>query len=202
MPNNQGNLSNTEETITAFVDTVIPRTPNLALKYGNVMYYGAVDLQINEYMIMMLNYFYIPMADITAKLLDFFAYQLYNNDNTQNIIYIYNFNRPGVFLSLSPDERLRSLQLLDYLSIYFSVLLLQYQGYPGIMNIISSLDRYTVRGYYSEWFGYGSTKLEKPRNRVLQFHPISWEQVGYPGPSFTYISEVRAYYQINENRGL
>lgn len=50
----------------------------------------------------------------------------------------------------------------------------------------SALNRITMMGYYSEWSGYGSTRLEKPDQRRLEFFPISWKQVGYPGPSLGY----------------
>ena len=50
----------------------------------------------------------------------------------------------------------------------------------------------TMMGYYSEWYGYGSTRLNEPNQRVLEFYPFSWKQVGYPGPSLGYHA-LRAY---------
>lgn len=44
----------------------------------------------------------------------------------------------------------------------------------------------TMMGYYSEWYGYGSTRLNEPNQRVLEFYPFSWKQIGYPGPSLGY----------------
>lgn len=41
----------TYDTIMAFVDVVIPRTPLLAQMYGEIMYYGALDLYTDEYLI-------------------------------------------------------------------------------------------------------------------------------------------------------
>jgi hypothetical protein len=58
---------------------------------------------------------------------------------------------------------------------------------PGLWrSAISMLDTYTLMGYYSEWSGYGTTKLNPPELRVLEFKPLSWLQIGYPGPSLGY----------------
>jgi hypothetical protein len=48
---------------------------------------------------------------------------------------------------------------------------------------IDALIRATMMGYYSEWFGYGSTRLNEPDDRVMEYQPFSWQQVGYPGPN-------------------
>jgi hypothetical protein len=64
------------------------------------------------------------------------------------------------------------------------------------LAITSSLNRYTMMGFYSEWFGYGTTRLNPPNERKLEFDPISWEQIGYPGPSFSYINEIKQYYAL------
>lgn len=44
----------------------------------------------------------------------------------------------------------------------------------------------TMMGFYSEWSGYGTTRLNKPNQRRLEYDPISWKQIGYPGPSQGY----------------
>lgn len=48
---------------------------------------------------------------------------------------------------------------------------------------INALIRATMMGYYSEWFGYGSTRLNEPDQRTMEYQPFSWKQVGYPGPN-------------------
>ena len=53
-------------------------------------------------------------------------------------------------------------------------------------SFVGSLIRFTMMGYYSEWSGYGSTRLEAPDQRKLEYFPLSWKQVGYPGPSLGY----------------
>lgn len=54
------------------------------------------------------------------------------------------------------------------------------------LSVLQSLNRLTMMGYYSEWSGYGSTCLNPPNQRVLEYYPISWKQIGYPGPSSGY----------------
>ena len=104
----------TQETFKAFVDAIIPRSPGLAQEYGKIQYFGALDFQTDEYLILSLNSYDIPF------------------------------------------------------------------------NITGSLNRFTMMGYYSEWYGYGSTRLEVPDQRRLEYFPLSWQQVGYPGPSLGY----------------
>lgn len=55
-----------------------------------------------------------------------------------------------------------------------------------ILPVIPSLNRLAMMGYYSEWPGYGSTRLNPPGQRILEYYPASWEQIGYPGPSLGY----------------
>ena len=81
---------------------------------------------------------------------------------------------------------------LDFLTYEFLILSLNNYHIPLEE---SSLNRLTMMGYYSEWFGYGSTRLEEPNQRVLEFSPSSWTQVGYPGPSFSYRTDVMEYYK-------
>ena len=119
-----------------FVDAIIPRSPGLAEEYGKIQYFGALDLHTNEYMILSLNSYYIPLAKPVAEMLD----------------------------------------------IAFE----QFQDNPGFILSNSTLNRFTMMGYYSEWSGYGSTRLDAPGQRRLEYYPLSWDQVGYPGPSLGY----------------
>lgn len=56
----------------------------------------------------------------------------------------------------------------------------------NVFSILSELNRFTLMGYYSEWSGYGETRLNPPDQRIFEFRPVSWDQVGYPGPSLGY----------------
>jgi len=122
-----------QETFKALVDAIIPRTPELAEEYGKIQYYGALDFQTDEYLILSLNNYYSPLAKPTAEMLDMAAEQL-------------------VFA----------------------------------LSITGDLNRLTMMGYYSEWYGYGSTRLKTPNQRKLEYFPLSWGQVEYPGPSLGY----------------
>lgn len=126
--NNQYSMMHIQNIYQAFVEVVIPRTPKLADRYGEIQYYGAVDALIYEYL--MLN--------------------LYDRDGMKQVMAIANL------LEMDMGE--------DWYEI-------------------DALIRATMMGYYSEWFGYGSTRLNEPDDRVMEYQPFSWQQVGYPGPN-------------------
>jgi hypothetical protein len=100
-----------------------------------------------------------------------------------------------LFAELSPVDRFLSLTILDNSDAYLTDEPL-INKYPELISITSSLVRFTMLGFYSEWFGYGSTRLEEPNQRILEFTPISWYQVSYPGKSLSYITEINNYYTI------
>ena len=117
------------------VDLIIPRSPLLAYEYGVIQYYGALDLHIDEYLL------------LTRESLGF-----------------------SVLLPLMQGFDIN--QIPDLLSEELNT------EFPVIGT--------TMLGYYSEWFGYGTTRMNKPNERVFEFAPISWKQIGYPGPSLGY----------------
>jgi hypothetical protein len=188
---NQNNNSEqlTQETFKALVDAIIPRTPELAEEYGEIQYYGALDLYTDEYMVWSLNNYYIPLAKPMAQLLNLAAEQLEINDGNE---------RKTLFAELEPYDRFRALVLLEELKLYFPDMLIPMQNYPGLLSVTNDLVRLTMLGYYSEWSGYGSTRLETPNERILEYYPVSWEQVGYPGPSFSYRALVTEYYKTRK----
>lgn len=163
----ENNVSpSTQETFQAYVDGVIPRTPGLAEEYGRVQYFGALDLYTDEYIIYTLNYFDIPLAKPVAELLDLAG---------------------GTFAALSAADRFRVLSYLEQISGYLVELPEEIADNPGfVLTINSTLNRYTMIGYYSEWPGYGNTRLNSPDVRNLEFYPLSWQQIEYPGPSMGY----------------
>lgn len=153
-------------TFQVLVNAIIPRTPGLAYEYGVVQYYGALDLHVEEYVIFNLNSLEIPFAQPTADLLDHVAYY-YVNLESFNLLY--------------------ALVLLRQLQINLSNLPVPFKDNPlFVIQIANSLYQYTLMGYYSEWAGYGNTRLAEPNARILEYYPISWEQIGYPGPSLGY----------------
>jgi hypothetical protein len=180
-------LQDTQETFKALVDAIIPRSPILAKEYGKIQYFGALDLHINEYMILSLNSYYIPLAEPIAKVLDIASEQLVIILDGNNLLINSMLPGGGTFAALSPSDRFRTLTLLEQNKVYFTDLLIPFQNNSeSIISTISSLNRFTMMGYYSEWSGYGSTRLYAPDQRRLEYFPLSWEQVGYPGPSLGY----------------
>ncbi len=164
-------LRQTDETYKAFVDAIIPRTPELAVEFGRIQYYGALDLDTDEYMIMSLNNIYFPIAEAAAELLNMAAEQ-------------FTLGERNSFAELLPLERLQVLNLLVEPEVRDMDFPEVFRDDPDSrLNVMSIMNRFAMMGYYSEWSGYGSTRLEPPDQRVLEYFPLSWEQVGYPGPS-------------------
>lgn len=158
------NLIYLQNTYQILVNDIIPRTPELAYEFGAIQYYGALDEQIEEFVIDSLNRLEMPLAMPSAEMLNIVAY-----------------------IPLSPYNLLYALALLNQLQINLSILPIPFQDNPQLVIRISDfLYSQTMMGYYSEWSGYGSTRLEEPNLRKLEFHPISWKQVQYPGPSLGY----------------
>lgn len=123
-----------------FVDTVIPRTPELAYYYGFSQYYGALDSRIDEYLSIMLNSYAVPLA------------------------------APFANMQIDPAEIPEP-----------------FKSNPAMIAMVKgTLKTTTMMGYYSEWSGYGSTRLAQAEKRTLEYKPISWEQIDYPGPSLGY----------------
>lgn len=193
---NDTSIEYTYETFMALVNAIIPRTPNLAELYGDIMFYGALDFYTDEYLVMMLNHYFIPLYNITANLLNVASEEFIRLSEGSINDRFFSDEYP-LFSQLSSEEIfLITYQLVDYAAGNDQVNL---QDYPGILTILTSLNRYTLLGYYSEWYGYGSTRMNTPNQRFLQYFPPSWEQVEYPGPSLSYISYVREYYAQKES---
>lgn len=163
-------LQETRGTFKAFVEAIIPRTPELAIEYGEIQYYGALDLHTDEYLILSINEFNSSLVNSTAQMLDAAAKELYINSI-----------REVTFSSLSLSDRLMAISLLRQNQIFSSKLPIPFKN--NIFNVIDNLIKLTIMGYYSEWFGYGTTRLNEPNQRRLEFYPVSWKQVGYPGPT-------------------
>jgi hypothetical protein len=175
----------TEETFQAFVDAIIPRSPELAEEYGKIQYFGALDLHTDEYMVLSLNSYYIPLAEPMAEALDIASEQLVILDRENQFFRI--SPKEVTFKAFDPIDRFRALTLLEQNEVYFAEQMAPVLNNPGlILSAIGRLNRFTMMGYYSEWSGYGSTRLDAPDQRRLEFYPLSWKQIGYPGPSLGY----------------
>jgi len=177
----------TQATFQALVDAIVPRTPRLAEEYGRIQYYGALDLYTDEYLIMSLNHYYIPLAKPTAQMLDVAAEQLVLIRGNERLLDFSMYPGGGTFAALAPSDRFRALTLLEQLQVNLTNLPIPFQDNPElVLSITFALNRFTLMGYYSEWSGYGSTRLDTPNQRILEYFPLNWQQVGYPGPSLGY----------------
>ncbi|WP_342757315.1 hypothetical protein [Kineothrix sedimenti] len=164
------------DTCMAFVEAIVPWTPRLAAEYGEIQYPGAVDALTYEYLVLSLYELgNVALLKSTVKTLDMAARELVisgGNEFSMDIMGGGTIN----FAALVPSDRLAALNILKQqeLSSYNS---------PMFTNkyVVDLLVKMTMMGYYSEWFGYGSTRLDEPNQRIFEFMPFSWQQVSYPG---------------------
>ena len=187
-------LPQTKATFKALVDTIIPKTSKLVQSdTGNRSYENLVDSSY-QYIIWSLNfqlsirygkiYFNINLANATAKMLDLAAVQLIRLEGKDK-----RRIKKVTFRALSITDRLRAIQLLEQCRIDLSRLPIPFRNAPDlVLSIVDAINMFSTLGYYSEWTGYGRTRMEKPCKRKLQYFPICWEQIGYPGPSKGYRS--------------
>lgn len=185
---NDNSLHHTQQTFKALVDAIIPRTPILAEEFGKKQLYGAFGSGIDEYIILSLNnYYYIPMARPVAELLDIAARKLVAINGNNKPLNFSIFSGGGMFAALESNDRILALNLLNQPDDNSFDLPLPFKENPGFMhNIASILNRFTLMGYYSEWSGYGCTRLESPSERKLEYFPPGWQQAYYSGPSLGY----------------
>ncbi|TCK88021.1 hypothetical protein EDC19_2668 [Natranaerovirga hydrolytica] len=186
-----------EDTFKALADAIVPWTPTLGKIFGVIQSYGAQALYTDEYTIYSLNYFEIPLALPTAQMLDVAASELMNLSQNKQYQNDRIYPMEGSFAFLLPKDRFRAITLLEDLNINLTQLPMPYKNNPGlVLSMTSALNRFVTMGYYSEWWAYGTTRLDSPNKRQLEAFPISWEQVDYPGPSYGY--KVFRGYLINE----
>ena len=167
-----------QNTLQAYVDTIIPQTPGLAEVYGYIQYYGALDLQVDEFLLENLEQQYIPLAEGAAELLNAAATQWLVDQG---------LDIQGSLGTLPPQDRLGAIMLSQLGQVDTEQLPAEQWRDPSFASsITSSLLLYTLMGYYSEWSGYGTTRWNPPGDRILEYFPISWQQIDYPGPSLGY----------------
>ncbi|XEC96284.1 hypothetical protein AB6A23_07005 [Paenibacillus tarimensis] len=184
----------TVATFRALVEAIVPQSPAYAA-YGAEYAAGAVELHVHEYMIWELDHWLslhsglsltvFPLAAPTAAMLNAGAEQLIASGQAQGPL---NYAvQGGAFASLSPFDRIRTLAMLENLQVDLGLLPPPYRDDGGfLVFMIDFLNRGTMFGNYSEWSAYGTTRLATPVARRLEYFPISWKQVGYPGVSMGY----------------
>ncbi|WP_239696924.1 hypothetical protein [Paenibacillus oryzisoli] len=196
-------------TFIALVEAIVPNMPDVAV-YGAEQAAGAVELGIHDYLIWELDHnlslfvgYYlanIPMASSTAMLLNAGAAQLIASGKAQDPR-LHVVWGGGPFASLSCRDRIRVLAMLEHLDVDLGCLPPPYKNDGGLVTfIVDYLNRGTMFGFYSEWSAYGSTRLNTPTCRILEYFPVSWRQVGYPGVSKGYRA-VRGYLLTIERNG-
>lgn len=171
-------------TFKAYADAMVPHSPDLAERYGRIQFYGASESYTAEYLIMSLDSYTVPLAVAAAEVLNLAAKQYLMEKGEDPDL---KKDSGGVyFAELSQEDRLK---IIDRLTspdgiIYIPAGLTMKQ--EDILPVLPALNRLTMMGYYSEWSGYGTTRFMPPDQRMLEYRPIGWEQVGYPGPSKGY----------------
>jgi len=150
-------------------------------------------MSVHEYLIYALNHrvsiqqqlhnTIVPLAYPTAVMLDSAATQLINAQKAQ-VSSQTPFPGGGMFSRLSRKDRVRTLSALENLEIDLYLLPSPFQNNAGLVKYVTdALNRLSMFGYFSEWPAYGSTRLNQPEHRRLEFFPLSWNQIGYPGVS-------------------
>lgn len=158
--------------------------------------HSAIDFKIHEYVINGLNknisiqnqlhHRVVPLAHPTAIMLDAAATQLVNAHQVHPFAHS-PFPGGGMFSYLSRKDRIRTLSSLENLHIDLNVLPSPFKNNAGMVKFVTdALNRFSMFGYYSEWPAYGTTRLNPPDYRTLEFFPPGWQQAGYPGVSLGY----------------
>jgi hypothetical protein len=169
-------------TIQAAVDAILQASPmdELISGYVIVVLDQTLPPTVNQGVM-------IPFSKQTANLLDIAAIQLLYIEKRMRFYHIWAFSREGVFSTLSRSERLRAINLLERLEVPLESLPEPFTNNPGLtQSMKNTLTQLALLGYYSEWTGYGATRLKGPDVRRIEFFPMGWLQTNYPGPAFGY----------------
>ncbi|MED4226947.1 hypothetical protein [Neobacillus cucumis] len=181
-------------TFQSLVQAIIPPNP---LTAKPVQVPGALEMKVYEYVIWILNHSISPfvktkintksMARSTAELLDIGATQLIQTGQNVYPPQINYSKCRGPFSHLSLIDRLQSITLIERLEVNLEILSPPYQNNPALVcSMMDSINQLTLIGFYSEWAGYGTTRLFTPEFRRVEHFPLGWLQSNYPGPSFAY----------------
>lgn len=187
----------TQATFQALVDAIIPPYCLCTGAPVTVQAPGALHLRIQDYVIWDLDHSVelqpsgdtdsIPLSKSTALLLDIGAAQFIRLHQTILPQSGFSCSCGRLFSTLSRGDRLRTVTLLDKLDIPLENLPRPYQNNPALIQVMmSSIHQLTLFGYYSEWFGYGTTRLLPSNLRRIECCPPGWSLTRYPGPSFGY----------------
>ncbi|MFN0222095.1 MULTISPECIES: hypothetical protein [Paenibacillus] len=185
----------TRRTFQALVDAILP--PVCGCAAGAVPTAGAVQLGVDLFVMEELDRSQFvpadeklppaPLTESTARLLDIGAGEWIRRMGMPHPISGWMFPAGGIYAALPRADRLQTLALLDRVQVPLHLLPPPYHNNPGmVQTMVDSLHQLTMFGYYSEWVGYGTTRLRPPGSRRLEFEPPGWRLAGYPGPSYGY----------------
>ncbi|UUZ79626.1 hypothetical protein LJK88_31575 [Paenibacillus sp. P26] len=105
------------------------------------------------------------------------------------------------FAQLAPVDRIRTLAMLEQLDVDLGDLPPPYRDDGGFVTyMVNYLTYATMFGNYSEWSAYGTTRTATPAERRLEYFPLSWRQVGYPGAAKGYRA-LRGFPAIIKHKG-
>jgi len=190
-------LPNTKSTFNALVDAIIPSTPETSENQGSIQLSGALASHTDEYEIWSLDHFLslnisilnfsIYLANATAKMLDIAARQLIDSEGNKEPINFTILLEECAFTALASNDRFRAITLLEQNKVDITLLPIPFRNNPGfIFAITGGIAMFATIGYYTDWSGYGSSRMNTPEKRKLEHFPVGWKQVGYPGPSKGY----------------
>lgn len=173
----------------ALADALIPPSPGLAREAGIAYLPGAAEWNVGQFLATALDRTAavrgLPAA--TALLLDAAAQYLISAGWITAPLNPCAFPGGGDFASLSRDDRIRALALLEQGALDPAALPPPYRESPWLVAVtVDVLNRTTAMGFYSEWPGYGTTRLLPPGLMNLEYVPPGWIQARYPGPSLGY----------------
>jgi hypothetical protein len=174
--------AHTRITIQAAVDAILQASPMDEVVYGYVIAVldQTLPSSINQGVT-------IPLSKQTANLLDIAAIQLLYIERKVYFYHTWAFPGKGVFSTLSRNERLMALNLLERLEVPLESLPEPFTNNPGLtQSMKNTITQLTFLGYYSEWTGYGSTRFNRHEYKRIEYFPVGWIQTKYPGPAFGY----------------
>jgi hypothetical protein len=175
-------------TLAAFVDAVVPETPDLADR-GDEHVPGGLDAGLVDVLVEEINtiqpvhggplgamgYETTPLAPVVAALLDAAAVELLLRQRAESGLQSpADAYASGPFCRLAPRDRLRAVRMLETEGVIPALAeKLDAPGLGTIQYLASALVALTETLYYGELTGDGETSQ-------------GWEQADYPGPADGY----------------
>lgn len=188
-------------TFRAVVDAGVPRTPGLA-DLGEEHVPGGLAVDLERLLVWGLNNFVranaagveaeTRLAEPVANSLDVAAAELLARGDNEQPPDATWFPGGGPFAWLARRDRFRALGLLESDGVDAGALPEPIGREVSPASVVTGVMAVLTAGYYSEWSGYGETKLEDPGEREFTGEVQSWRQTDFPGPADGYAA-LRGY---------